>query len=318
MSHATTQVVRALCRALRRNADALARDFSRARRGDVGAVHRVRVATRRLRAALPLAVDAGRLNARDLARDLKRVTRALGEVREADVVRHLILDLAERQDWLPSMIARVERACVARRDERRTAMREKLSDLRGRALEKRVEVVADRLEADAPDARAVAVVYAAVRKRSRQLTIAIDGAGTVYGVEPLHAVRIATKKLRYAFEAADGVLDRADDRARRRLKRFQERLGHVHDLQMAQRYVRATQNDPDVTPGLSAQLAELDQALDVQCRQLHGQVLRERPAVIKMLQDLSSAIEARLTPRRVGRMARMRTRRTVRRLEMGN
>jgi CHAD domain-containing protein len=303
---------------LRRNADALARDFSRARRGDVGAVHRVRVATRRLRAALPLAVEAGRLNARDLARDLKRVTRALGDVREADVVRDLILDLAERHDWLPPVVARVERACVARRDERRTAMRDKLSDLRARALGKRVDDVADRLESGEPGARSVAVVFAAVRKRSRQLAVAIDVAGTVYGVEPLHKVRLATKKLRYALEAADGVLDRADDRARRRLKRFQERLGHIHDMQVAQRFVRATQNEPDVTPAISAQLEELDQALDVQCRQLHGQVLRERPAVITMLEDLSSAIEARLTPRRVGRMARMRTRRTMRRLEVGS
>jgi len=306
-----------LCRALRRNADALARDFSRARRGDVGAVHRVRVATRRLRAALPLAAEADRLRTGDLKRDLKRVTRALGDVREADVVREILLDLAERHDWTPPVVARVERACVVRRNDRRTAMREKLSDLRAPALEKRVDDVADQLESDEPDARTVAVVLAAVRKRSRQLGAAIDTAGTVYGVDTLHKVRLATKKLRYALEAADGVLDKADDRARRRLKRFQERLGHIHDMQVAQRYVRETQNEPDVTAAVSAQLAELDQALDVQCRQLHGQVLRERLAVMKTLDELTTAIEARLTPRRVGRMARMRTRRTMRRLEVG-
>jgi len=317
MPHATTQVVRALCRALRRNAEALARDFSRARRGDVGAVHRVRVATRRLRAALPLAAESDRLRTGDLKRDLKRVTRALGDVREADVVREILLDLAERHDWTPPVVARVERACVARRNDRRTAMREKLSDLRAPALEKRVDDVADKLESDDPDARTVAVVLAAVYKRSRQLGAAIDGAGTVYGVDPLHKVRLATKKLRYALEAADGVLDKGDDRARRRLKRFQERLGNIHDMQVAQRYVRATQNERDVTTAVAAQLAEVDQALDVQCRQLHGQVLRERPAVIKMLAELTTAIEARLTPRRVGRMARMRTRRTMRRLEVG-
>lgn len=317
MPHATTQVVRALCRALRRNADALARDFSRARRGDAGAVHRVRVATRRLRAALPLAAESDRLHAGGLKKDLRRVTRALGDVREADVVREIILDLAERHDWMPPVVARVERACVTRRHDRRDAMREKLSDLHAPALEKRVDDVADRLESDKPDARTVAVVLAAVRKRSRQLKAAIDSAGTVYGVDPLHKVRLATKKLRYALEAADGVLDGADDRARRRLKRFQERLGHIHDMQVAQRYVRATQNEKDVTPALSAQLATLDRALDVHCRQLHGQVLRERQAVMKMLEELSTAIESRLTPKRVGRMARMRSRRPTRRLGVG-
>lgn len=317
MPHATTQVVKVLCRVLRDNADALARDFSHARRGEVAPVHHVRVATRRLRAALPLAIEMGRFGARDLRRDLKRVTRAFGDVREADVVRELILELAESHDWPPLAVARIDNATLVRRDDCRKAMRKDLSGLRGRALEKRIDALAARLEATNPEARALAVILAEVRRRTRKLKERLETAGTVYGVEPLHRVRIATKKLRYALEAVEGSLDRADDRARRKLKRFQERLGRIHDLQVAQRYVRATQSDPDVTASVSAQLAVIDQGIDLLCRQLHGQLLRERPAIVAMMDDLLSAVTSRVTPRRVGRMARMRKGRSGRRLAVG-
>jgi CHAD domain-containing protein len=316
MPHATTQVVKVLCRVLRQNAAALARDLSHARRGDTGAVHRTRVATRRVRAALPLASHMGRFGARDLSRDLRRVTRALGNVREADVVREMVLDLAERHDWPASVVMRIERTCLARRRDGRDAMRKKLSGLRAGALEKRLDAVARRLESADPETRAIAVVLAEVRRRMRKMSDALEFAGTVYGMEPLHRVRIATKKLRYALEAAGGALDRAD-RARRRLKRFQERLGQIHDLQVAQRYIRASQSEPDVTAAVAAQLAEIDQVIDLQCRQLHGEVLRERAAIVTMLDELSSAIASRLAPRRVGRMARMRNRRTGRRVAVG-
>ena len=317
MPHATTQVVKVLCRVLRHNAAALSRDLSHARRGDVAAVHRVRVATRRLRAALPLATEMGRFGARDLSRDLKHVTRAFGDVREADVVRELILDLADGHDWPPAAVTRIESACLVRRHDSRKVMRKELSNVRARTIEKRLEAVAKRLESSNPEARALAVVLAEVRRRTRKMVGALETAGTVYGIEPLHRVRLATKKLRYALEAVEGSLDRADDRARRRLKRFQERLGHIHDLQVAQRYVRATQSDADVTAGVATQLAGIDQSVDLLCRQLHGQLLRDRPAIVTMLDELSSAIASRVTPRRTGRMARMRGRRSGRRLAMG-
>jgi len=317
MPHATTQVVKVLCRVLRHNAEALASDMSPARRGDVAAVHHVRVATRRLRAALSFAEKMGRFGERDLARDLKRVTRAFGHVREADVVRELILDMAERHDWPPLVVARIERATMVRRSDRRDAMRKALSGVRARAIKKRIEAIASRLETTNPEARALAVILAEVRRRTRKLSEAVEIAGTVYGVEPLHRARIATKKLRYALEAVEGTLDRADDRARRRLKRFQEHLGHIHDLQVAQRYVRATQTESDVTATVAAQIAVIDRAIDLQCRQLHGQLLRERQAIVTMLDGLSAAIASRVTPRRVGRMARMRARRSGRRMAVG-
>src|SRR5262245_28849831 len=74
----------------------LSHAWSRVEAGDVDALHRSRVATRRLREALPLVKGRGR-ERRRLRRDLRRVTRALGPVRELDVALALAGALAT--DW---------------------------------------------------------------------------------------------------------------------------------------------------------------------------------------------------------------------------
>ena len=60
----------------------LSRVWSRVEAGDGEALHRLRVATRRLREALPLVKGRGR-ERRRLRRELRRVTRVLGPVRIA-------------------------------------------------------------------------------------------------------------------------------------------------------------------------------------------------------------------------------------------
>ena len=55
-------------------------------------MHRARVATRRLREALPV-LDGERRGLRRLRKDLRALTRALGPVRELDVTLGLIVRL---------------------------------------------------------------------------------------------------------------------------------------------------------------------------------------------------------------------------------
>jgi len=50
----------------------------------------------------------------------------------------------------------------------------------------------------------------------------------------LHTARILTKTLRYLLEAAEPVLGRAPRAELQRLRREQNKLGHIHDLQIAQ------------------------------------------------------------------------------------
>src|SRR5918993_3701833 len=84
---------------LRQRVSALRRMLPGARSGDAKAVHQARVATRRLREAMPL-LDAGKPG-RQIDRLARDLTGVLGTVRELDVALLMLAEL-ERTDGIPS------------------------------------------------------------------------------------------------------------------------------------------------------------------------------------------------------------------------
>src|SRR5437016_6346268 len=82
---------------LERRSRALRRHLSAAVAGkDIG-VHQARVASRRLREALPVLTDGlHHTKGRKAQGKIRRLTQALGAVRELDVTLHLVDELAER------------------------------------------------------------------------------------------------------------------------------------------------------------------------------------------------------------------------------
>jgi len=131
---------------------------------------------------------------------------------------------------------------------------------------------------------------ARIASRASKLRAAIDAAGSVYLSERLHDVRIATKKLRYAvelFAEANGVDRAADTRV---LKRGQEILGRMHDVQVLIDRVRHTQASlapPDLQAWRDLDLLVV--SLEDDCRRLHARYLRQRDAI--------AAVADRLVPR---------------------
>ena len=99
---------------IRQRVTALGRVLPAAGKGDVTSLHHARVASRRLRAALPL-VASGR-KADKLARSVRKLTQALGPVRELDVAL-LILDELEKSGDVPRPAIQRLRAAIG--DERR-------------------------------------------------------------------------------------------------------------------------------------------------------------------------------------------------------
>src|SRR5262245_30978349 len=94
-------------RLIQRHGDDLRLLFPRLRDGGVEDVHRARVTTRRLREALPLIAAAHPVE--EAAKTLKDVARALGAVRELDVMRETLI---AAEEWVPAGAAA---AAVARR-----------------------------------------------------------------------------------------------------------------------------------------------------------------------------------------------------------
>ncbi len=111
------------------------------------------------------------------------------------------------------------------------------------------------------------------RAGRRRCEGAIENAAGIYLPDRLHEVRIAVKKLRYAMEIARELSRSRADARIRTLKKAQDLLGRMHDLEMLIARTRAVQGAAGAaTLRLSARPRSLVRQLETECRQLHGQL----------------------------------------------
>ena len=167
--------------------------------GEAAAVHRARVATRRLREALPV-LDGERRGVRRLRKDLRRLTRALGPVRELDVTLGLVVRLLHDEPSLDTALENIRVRLMERRLRRRARLLRDIDNLDIAGILARVRALSAHGPSKASRHRQVPVDRPEIRRRmsSRATRVerAVDRAGALYAPEALHAVRIAVKKLR--------------------------------------------------------------------------------------------------------------------------
>jgi CHAD domain-containing protein len=271
---------------LKRRLDGLTRALPGFEQGDVRALHRARVASRRLREIVPvLQLDHG--SSKKLSRRLRKLTSHLGTVRELDVLMLGIDEMHEARRGQGSALARVGVAVSKDRDRarRRLSTRAPVEDI-WRLAQKLDKCVAELRELETASSRTAArnwtwSVEARLERRAARLAAAVQDAGAVYIPERLHAVRIALKKMRYALELADDVAGRRGGTALRALKRAQDLLGRMHDLQMLIDRVRQVQ--ASLTPPSIAVWRDLDAlmvSLEDDCRRLHARYMRLRDDLV--------------------------------------
>jgi CHAD domain-containing protein len=281
---------------LARRARALQRYLPAAVRGDHHGVHQARVATRRLREAVPV-LTAGVKGAKTgKARDkIRRLTKALGTVRELDVTLHILDELASRPGVPRNALEDVRAHVVLERDDRRTLMLKRLEHVNAQKLGRRLRAVGDALSASDAEAWREALATRIV-KRSNRFSEAVHAAGLIYEPERLHKVRIAAKQLRYALElAADGGVASAHAPVRE-LKRTQDALGRLHDLQVLQQHVAHVHAAPPERRGAAdGGLDALNRALEEECRHLHGKYLAAQPTLLEMSEACRTAVAPQLT-----------------------
>jgi CHAD domain-containing protein len=268
---------------LTRRARALKRHLPPAVEGDGHGVHQARVASRRLREAVPvLATGLKGSKAGKARRKIRRLTRALGAVRELDVTLSLVDELAARSTLPRTAIEEVRARVMAEVDRRRKVMLDRLEDVNVEKLDRRLQSVAAALqEADSQEWRGV--LASRLLERAKALQSAMDAAGRMYAPERLHAVRINAKKLRYTLELAAESGTRAAAASVRLIKRTQDTLGRLHDLQVLQIYVADVQADP---PGRTIPSGGLDivaRALEDECRVLHARYVAMIPALSELI-----------------------------------
>ena len=220
---------------LKTQVDALLGQLPAVRDADVEGVHAARVATRRLREALPLFVRSHPADVERVNETLKEAGRRLGRVRELDVMDE---DLVRRGGRLPMAmhaIGAARRTLASRRLEARRRMIKTLDRLqldRTGRLRLRPRSYLRRAFGGATAHGWSEVLRDRIASRAEDLRLAIDHAGGVYFPNRLHSVRVAIKKLRYSAElAGQSGLCQCED-AVGELKKAQETIGRIHDAQV--------------------------------------------------------------------------------------
>ena len=268
---------------IRQRLGALSRMAPAARAGDVTSVHQARVATRRLREALPVVVRGSRL--RKHRRWVRRLTRALGAVRELDVALLTLDEFTDTPDVPRAGVLALRQIIRQERTRMQVNVRRTIDRTRLDKLTEKLVAAARKRDKEAPrrsvEPKRLASARQRVARRGERLRVTIENAAAIYLPDRLHEVRIAAKKLRYAMEI---VRDLTGSRANARiaaLKRAQDLLGRIHDLEVLIARTRATQGSPNApTLRVSADMDLLVRSLETQCRRLHGRYIAMRAPLL--------------------------------------
>ena len=202
---------------------AMTAEHANASAGDVEAIHRLRVATRRLRAGLRMLREvAPGGEAQSTADELAWLCGAIGAVRDLDVLAQLLEDRATRLE--PDFIRALEPLSDTIRRQR-TVEQERLVA----ALDsERYRGLAQRLGAVAPQPTADGVTLGAL------------------------AARLVRPQLRAMLRAVGGKPAR---RMLRRLERVQERVGMYHDAVSAAAWLHGWAAESRDTPAMAMMAA---------------------------------------------------------------
>jgi len=240
-------------------------------------IHDARVATRRIREVLPLIADRRHV-VEDLARRFKRMGKALGRVRDRDVLLGVLASLETRiPHAAPSLVVLRQRHERGRIDYARRLIRtlEKIEaeKLVTGLLDGPVHPVFARALSDRAAWRGA--LRRTVRERADAAAAAVAHATGVYFPRRAHSARIAIKKLRYALEIADGTGERLIAHALDDLKSAQSVLGKLHDHQVLLDELEPP-TDGSSDPAAAEQITLVVQVVEAENRNLHRRYLGMR------------------------------------------
>ena len=265
---------------IRQRLNALSQALPGAKQGDPQLLHHARVATRRLREALPLVVHGEK--GRKLERNVRRLTRALGPVRELDVALEMLDALSADTDAPRGAIAKLRQVVREERQRMHAEMCTRVDRVDMDKLRRRASAGARKGSSHPRRRNPKRVTDAEVRAARRALRLheAIENAAGLYLPDRLHEVRVAVKKLRYALEVSRELKGSRATARIQTLKEAQDLLGHMHDHEVLIARVRGVQGSKAPTLRLSGDLDRVVRRLETECRQIHGQYIALRKKLL--------------------------------------
>lgn len=199
--------------------------------GEVERVHDMRVATRRLRAALEVFEPClPRKRHRKALKKVKALADALGERRDADVEIVLLeglLDEAAQTDQ--RTLAKLIEERRLRQAEANESLAPHVAPKRLKKLRRRLRELVKGLDKNGPLRPNIARI---VSVRLDELRAFADDALAPGASEAQHDMRIAAKRLRYVLEIFEPCLGEEAETARRAARQLQSVLGDLHDCDL--------------------------------------------------------------------------------------
>lgn len=267
---------------------ALSGHLPKAVEGEVEPLHQGRVATRRLREVLPLCgCEVPRGVVERAERRARRVGRALGAVREVDVSIEVVDSLLQTRAVDVDAGHRLLRHLKDERDERRERMIGRLTSVSTRKLERDLAEIARVLGMRRQTDAWAQLLAVRMSRRAQRVQRAVREAGALYISDRVHAVRIASKKLRYTLELSGDTGEAATKRSIRKLKEIQDVLGRLHDFEVLGAAIQnltapvpTSRDDP--TGGA---LEALRLSLDREWRELHSQYVASRESLLAVCEE---------------------------------
>jgi CHAD domain-containing protein len=259
-------------------------------------VHQARVATRRLREAVPVAAAGLKgVKPRRLLRDLRTVTKALGPARDCDVTLTALQDVDTRSDRALGGVLRAITAHVRAERREATGPLDVALDATAMAeLGRRLATLAS-VRAASTDTTCQAELARRLDDRARRLRQRIEKAGALFVPERLHDVRIAGKQLRYMLEIANECGFVSAARLLSTLKRTQDTLGRMQDLDVLLTRLRDMPDDTALESPRAAAVERLAVMFELERRTLHATYLRRRASLVHLADHVRDAVVPRVS-----------------------
>jgi len=205
---------------------------------DIECIHRMRVATRRMRTALTLFSDCfPKQDYKKIQKDVRKVTRALGEARDLDVQLEVIeaaLEEFPNPVFQPG-IKRLKLRLTQRRAEVQQHVDAAMDKMLADHLIERLEAWAAPLLEQSKSVYLYTpalyqLAFRGIQVRIDELLSHVPYITDPQNVQELHAMRISAKRLRYAMETFEELYGGQLKPYITTARKLQDQLGAIHDL----------------------------------------------------------------------------------------
>jgi CHAD domain-containing protein len=219
---------------------------------DIEHIHRMRVASRRLRAALPLFASCfPEKKYQQWMQEIQRITRTLGEARDTDIQIAFLTKLVKKRQARmhaddPDIVLSIRlngdmetillSGLQKKRSKLQTAVVSTLEKLENSGVINDMRIFfngqAMRAKSTRKKPSPYGIAPVAASRIARRLTKLLSYEGWVHNPDAIaqhHAIRIAAKKLRYTMETYAPLYRLGLKKHLTRVKKIQEILGDLHD-----------------------------------------------------------------------------------------